>query len=543
VFDDDDATTGNDAADAPPPSDVCYRRLFETAKDGILIVNGDTRKIMDANPSLVELLGYRRNVLIGQEFCEIGLLNAKGCQQTFGELMEKGYLCFENLRLQTKRGEAREVEFVSSVYVENGCQIIQCNVRDITERRRVERHLRKINDELTASIVELNRRDAEMSRLDRMHRALHACATLDEVCKVTAAVGGELFSGKPGSLAILHGPSGNLEQVASWGVHPTVRSGFSFEDCWALKRGELHDARDSQTRPCRHFVLESSRNLCVPLTVSGETLGVLSFFDTTAWTGEDRHGTMRLIMAAAEAIKMSLSKLMLQERLREQAIRDPLTGLFNRRFLEETIAGEVYRAQRRHSRICVGMLDLDHFKRFNDDFGHEAGDAVLRELARVMRRILRKSDIICRYGGDEFVLVFFDSRVADARKRVEQVCAIVKEMQGSPLDPRLGPITVSAGLAQAGGEASGSSELLSLADKALYAAKAAGGDRVLIHAENESSFKPDNATDADGGTEDQTHCQDDLLTLPRRPAIRPSADAQPASKGRPVSSISSTSGA
>jgi len=146
----------------------------------------------------------------------------------------------------------------------------------------------------------------------------------------------------------------------------------------------------------------------------------------------------------------------------------------------------VYRAQRRNSPLCVAMLDLDDFKQFNDTFGHDAGDSLLRELGRVIREKLRKSDILCRYGGDESVVVLSDSPLPDAKKRVEQISAMVKEMQSDRAEPRPGAMTVSAGIAQAGVDASSATELLSAADKALYAAKTAGGDRVAVYQAKES---------------------------------------------------------
>ena len=141
----------------------------------------------------------------------------------------------------------------------------------------------------------------------------------------------------------------------------------------------------------------------------------------------------------------------------------------------------MYRAQRRNSPLCVAILDLDDFKQFNDTFGHDAGDSLLRELGWVIREKLRKSDILCRYGGDEFVLVLSDSTLPDAKKRVEQICAVVKEMQTDRAEPRPGAITVSVGIAQAGVDASNATELLRAADKALYAAKRTGRDRIAVY--------------------------------------------------------------
>jgi diguanylate cyclase (GGDEF)-like protein len=127
------------------------------------------------------------------------------------------------------------------------------------------------------------------------------------------------------------------------------------------------------------------------------------------------------------------------------------------------------------------MLDLDNFKHFNDTYGHDAGDSLLRELGRLLRRQLRKSDISCRYGGEEFVLVLPDSSLADAEQRVEQIRAQIKDLQIPHGEQRLSALTVSAGVAQAEDHNGDPRELLRAADTALYAAKNAGRDRVIVY--------------------------------------------------------------
>ena len=151
-------------------SEIRYRRLFETAQDGVLILDAVTGRITDVNPFVVELLGYSRGELLGKELWEIGLLkNAKASRTAFRQLKAKGYIRYENLPLQTKEGERREVEFVSNVYAEDGQQVIQCNVRDITAHKTAEDILRRVNDELRGLVSELQRRDSEMQLLNRMH--------------------------------------------------------------------------------------------------------------------------------------------------------------------------------------------------------------------------------------------------------------------------------------------------------------------------------------------------------------------------------------
>jgi diguanylate cyclase (GGDEF)-like protein len=189
----------------------------------------------------------------------------------------------------------------------------------------------------------------------------------------------------------------------------------------------------------------------------------------------------QLAVTVGETIKLSLSNLQLREELRQQAIHDPLTDLFNRRYLEEALLHDLHQAQRRNSPLSVVMLDLDGFKQFNDSFGHGAGDALLREFGRVLRETLRKSDIPCRYGGDEFLLVMPDSSIADTQERLDQIRIFLKGLQINYGEQTLGMVTLSAGIAQTPEHGTTPAALLQAADKALYAAKQAGGDRIVIY--------------------------------------------------------------
>ena len=122
-----------------------------------------------------------------------------------------------------------------------------------------------------------------------------------------------------------------------------------------------------------------------------------------------------------EVIKLSLSSLKLRDALRAQAIRDPLTGLFNRNYLDETLRRELSRSARHQTPLCVAMLDIDGFKAFNDTYGHHAGDILLKALAEFFLKKLRASDIVCRYGGDEFVLVLPDTNLHQVSERLDRM--------------------------------------------------------------------------------------------------------------------------
>ena len=466
--------------------------LFESFPDGILVIDRDG-KITEMNTQIEAIFGYSRKELqdkpveslIPERFRESYTKHiADYINDSHARPMGAGL----ELIGQRKNKNELPVDIMLSPMETDGVNKVIAVVRDITEPKRAAESARRTNDELLALVTELQRRDSEMQSLISMDDLLQSCTIQEEAYKVVALAGGELFAGQTGCLAVLRGRNQYLEIVARWGDGPLGEPVFSVEDCWALRRGQLHEVNDAQAGLlCRHFAPRpQTRYLCMPLTVQGETLGVFCLIGAPANTSKHQVSELQLAVTVSESVKLSLSNLRLREKLRAEAIHDPLTGLFNRRYLEETLFRELHRARRGNSPLCLAMLDLDDFKLFNDKFGHDAGDSLLRGLGRLLRENLRKSDISCRYGGEEFVLVLPDSSLADAEQRVDQLRVLIKELQIQHGDQLLGPLTVSAGLAQADGHSANPSELLRAADEALYAAKNAGRDRVVVNQAKES---------------------------------------------------------
>ena len=345
---------------------------------------------------------------------------------------------------------------------------------DITGRKRMEEALR-------VSLAEVKRHDAQMVALNQMNDLLLSCETRGEAYLIIACKAGRLFTGFSGGLAIIgEDAAPGLRVVASWGVSalPTT---FPLHDCWALRRGELHAITDpAQSAQCRHFSHPpTSAYLCIPLTVRGETFGLLHISADEAIT-EDQFRELRILaLTVSESIKLALSNIKLQEALREQAIRDPLTGLFNRRYLDETLPRELHRCQRQGEPLAAAMLDVDHFKRFNDAYGHEAGDAVLRAMGDLLNHSLRGGDIACRYGGEELTVILPGSTLEDARMRLDRMRQAIMHMRVLYQGGDLPVVTVSIGVA-AGEQEMDAAALLGRADAALYQAKADGRNRVII---------------------------------------------------------------
>jgi diguanylate cyclase (GGDEF)-like protein len=219
---------------------------------------------------------------------------------------------------------------------------------------------------------------------------------------------------------------------------------------------------------------------CIPLVGQGEALGVFHLSESGSAQGAGSETRAKLAATVAEHLALTLAKLKLQETLLEQSVRDPLTGLFNRRYMEESLDRELTRAGRSNRPLGVILFDLDHFKRFNDAHGHDAGDAVLREVGVLVRDNVRTEDIACRYGGEEFILILLDTDVTTAMVRLQSVCRDIKgkrfELRGMPLPA----VTVSVGLAQLPVHGTTPEELIRASDDALYVSKNTGRDRIEI---------------------------------------------------------------
>lgn len=472
------------ARDALTASEMRYRRLFETAKDGILILDAATGTITDSNPYLEQLLGYTHGELLGRKLWEIGpFKDVSASQLSFRKLQDNEYIRYEDLPLEAKGGQRRQVEFISNLYLVDSTKVIQCNIRDITARRLAEAKVQDANETLQSLVTALQRRDREMTLLSHMNDLLQTCESQEEAYRVIALAGVQLFAGRNGCLAVLNESGKYLETVSRWGGEMHVEDLFSVVDCWALRRGRPHEVADPRSGPlCGHFTHPPDRGYaCLPLTVQGETLGLLHL-DTAPMGLPEHHDTQhQLAIAVGEAIKLSLANLRLRRRLHDQATRDPLTGLYNRRYLDDTLPRELHRALRQGTPLCVAMLDLDHFKQFNDTFGHEAGDVLLREASSALRDGLRKSDIACRYGGEEFLLVLPDSALEDTILRVEDIRLRLDRMEIRHDGRRLPGISFSAGIAASPEHGSTPEELLRAADGALYAAKEAGRNRIQAY--------------------------------------------------------------
>jgi diguanylate cyclase (GGDEF)-like protein len=346
------------------------------------------------------------------------------------------------------------------------------------------------NQELSLRVGDLEDRNREMELLSEMSQLLQGCRTTDEVNGVIQVNLRSLFPEDRGRVLLLTPSRQGLEVAAQWGGG-TPPSRLSPDACWALRRKAIHsfEAGGGDLR-CPHVSAEARWALCVPLAGDGEVFGVLTL---ESGRGPSRSGAPRwnrrlLAATVAEHLGLFISSFRLREKLTIESTRDPLTGLFNRRFMEESLEREARRAAREGRPLSVLMLDLDQFKTFNDAHGHVAGDELLRALGNFMRTHTRADDVACRYGGDEFTIILPNASIENAIRRAEALRNGARNAQAAGPDRPDGPdghrepITISVGIAAYPEHGRTAEELLRAADTALFQAKRSGRNQVATAA-------------------------------------------------------------
>lgn len=330
---------------------------------------------------------------------------------------------------------------------------------------------------------ELERRRRRDILIDRLTRALQACNDADEAFSVVGSYLPRILPQVNGSVSMYRASRDLLLPVAQWGDGKQIASDpqvgqFEPDECRALKSGYEHECRPSEgDLACAHIGPQpEGQTLCVPLYGVNETLGVITIQATSG--GDLIDADRRLTRLMAETIALSVSNLNLREALRNQSVRDPLTGLYNRRYLDECLVREVSRSERGGQPLSIVVLDADHFKRFNDTWGHDAGDEVLMSVAHLLMVQAREMDVACRLGGEEFLLLLPRTGHEEALGVAERIRVAAEQLKIRHEGRLLEPVTLSLGVATLPDHASGGQQLIKAADKALYRAKSEGRNRV-----------------------------------------------------------------
>jgi diguanylate cyclase (GGDEF)-like protein len=319
----------------------------------------------------------------------------------------------------------------------------------------------------------------EIARLNEASTFLQSCNSIDEFSRLAQPLLQSLFPGRGGAVYVYAASRNQLKCSSAWGNASGDPETLDPAQCWALRRGALHHFATGGGAPrCSHLdhVGMFADAQCVPLVAHGETLGLLTVRSVDRRPEAEATGD-RLIAMVARQLALTLANLQLRQTLKDQSMRDPLTGAFNRRYLEVVGEKELQQSTRNDRGCAVVMLDVDHFKRFNDVHGHAAGDVALVAVADYLQKNIRSSDWLFRYGGEEFVILLRETSRVEAEERVAAICEGIAAMPIAKDGKAFPRVTVSMGVAVFPEHGETLETLLLRADEALYVSKTAGRNR------------------------------------------------------------------
>lgn len=433
------------------------------------------------NRAFLRAYGYSVDEIIGQSVRKLTAPGTPGhvTEERRKKAWEEGGWKGEYLAVRRDGTEFSVLLSVGPIKDESGKLVGTFSIaQDITVQKEAAEQLRRSEGRMRAMLE-------DSAKLTELVDIFQSCQSMEEAYKITENALRNILTARSGALCITS-PSRNIvETVAIWGDHLSTDKTFGPDDCWALRRGRIHTVADSLSPlRCAHVKDEvQNGHLCLPLAAQGETLGVLYLEGLVGDSADNPiERVTQQATAVGERISLAIANLKLRGALRTQSIRDPLTGLFNRRYMEETLERELSRATRNEQVVALLMCDIDHFKRFNDTFGHQAGDVLLRALGDFLTQRTRGQDVACRFGGEEFALILAGANLDAAHQRAEILREEVKALIVRHGGQLLGTISLSVGIAAFPEHGRSAEELVRAADSALYRAKSDGRDRVALMA-------------------------------------------------------------
>ena len=482
-----DISLQKEMEDSLKESERFWKSILEAVGVGVMVLNRENGRITEVNPQAAALIGLNREQIIGRSRQDFFICPN---QQDPADTGVAGPYRSEG-KLRRADGSFMPIWKTAAPIKIDQVAYVLVSFVDQTEQRRAEVALTEANQELQAAMANVEQTNKEISLIGKMVELLQICQTPEEAFPIIGQFAAELFPGVAGGLYLLNSSNNLLALASNWGNLQASEQVFLPTECWALRQGRPYVCGNSPGNVihprCHHIAKTVTGDYCcMPLSAQNETIGLL-YLEKIAGAAAPQaaaagltRAQQKLARTLAEHISLSLANLKLRETLRHQAIRDSLTGLFNRRYLQETLEREIARAQRRQTGLGVIMLDVDHFKKFNDTYGHEAGDRLLAVLGRYLQGAVRAEDIACRYGGEEFTLIMPEITEATLLERAEQIRAGAKDLEVLYQGKLLGEVTISLGISFFPQHGQDGTSLLQAADAALYQAKEAGRNRVVL---------------------------------------------------------------
>lgn len=486
-------------------SEKSFRSIFENSLEGIFQFNIDGA-ILKVNPSFVSMLGYdssetilvgeinfHRDLIVKKELWNMLLEHIISDRAVKGlelQLYKKSKTIFWgllNARAIIDDGNDRVLHvegFLSDITAKKEAEVAQEKLMEDLEVM-----VQKRTAELSHRISELEHRNKLSRLMGEMGDMLQSCRSIEETFPVIKQYLHLLFPSDNSVLYIHDSSKHMIDQVIPPPVEFTPYISMTNDSCWALRQGKTYlftpDMDNELT--CDHIEESSHGYVCIPLIAQGETMGLLHITFSDSMTSSENdvfshslERKRRICSRLADHLALALANLNLREKLKLKSIQDSLTGLANRRHMEEILQRQFFRLLRHNTPCSIIMLDVDHFKQFNDTYGHDIGDFVLKELACYLKENSRGEDLACRYGGEEFIIILADTDETQASKKAEKVRKGIEESISIPFHTEHLTITVSIGVATSPQHGKNVTELIKSADKALYRAKEKGRNRVEI---------------------------------------------------------------
>ena len=503
-------------------SEQRYRLLLETAAEGVWMVDMDGNTLF-ANPAMREMLqvdslehANLRDFCRPQDLEQVSINLRRRCagireSHDFTFVRSDGTEIHTMVSAEPVRGPDGAVNSVLGLVtditdrVQAETQLARLNrelesrvaertqrlaeanaalAEELQNRDGLERKLRGANERLQRTVILLRQQTELVSQLNRLGDLMHAANDLREMMMVTARFCERFFNTSACGF-YLPGENGYSLEFSFGQDLAALEPQLLWNQCWAIKQGKPHPVSGvHDSIRCGHLAELPGRinSLCLPLTVGAGGPGLLCLLSEEAfWSGDEGEDRRRkeAYVALAEHAAQAIGNLRLRHELQELSFRDPLTGVYNRRFMIDNLRMEVARCKRHQEPLALMIFDLDDFKQINDQHGHDVGDRTLRDVARVAQEHLRESDVLCRYGGEEFLVVMPGANAEQAMQRAGQILEAIRDLS---IPAEAGEVRISASIGVATFPASGHTELAlrRAADQAMYDAKARGKNRILL---------------------------------------------------------------
>lgn len=465
-------------------SEANFRNTLENAPIGMVIVSPEGQCI-HANQTLQEIIGYNDAELRSKNMLDITYPDDVPMTKDAIDKLIKGDLHISHLEKRYIRKDGRIIwamESSSLIRNEQGQPVnFITQMKDVSDRIQNEEKMRQLNEKTMMTLNELKLLEHDENLLNKLNRSLQVCVTGKEAYPRIELIAQDLFPELSGGLSVFNKSTNEMETVIQWGLDQLLPKIFLPMDCFAIRETTANLIDDPQKDiPCTHYLTPPEGGyIALPLMVQHELIGVIHLLAPKAKKLTPHQ--QEIATSFSNIVKLALANINLRATLSELTLHDPLTNLYNRRYLNEFLSRELIRIAREETTLYVAMMDIDNFKKFNDTYSHLAGDEVLKLIGRLLTSTFRASDLSFRFGGEEFVVVLQNITSDKAITKMDRFREQLKSTLAYYKDRPLPGVTVSIGIAEAPKNGATIEEIVKAADHALYAAKEAGKDRVISY--------------------------------------------------------------